>query len=73
MTTCPFCGAQVHRVAVGGTVRAVDATPALDGSLELDLDANRAWPTKATGPTYSGTRHHLHKDTCPSWAGPVGG
>lgn len=70
---CPWCGADVVRVAVLGTVRAVDAFPSPSGTLELDLDAARAWPTKQDGPSFSGTRHHLHRDTCPSWAGPVGG
>lgn len=70
---CGFCGAAVVRVTVQGTVRAVDAQPSLNGTLELDLPAARAWPTKQDGPSYSGSRHHLHRDTCPSWAGPVGG
>lgn len=73
MSTCPFCGAETVRVAVAGTIRAVDPFPTPNGEYELDLDAMRAWPTKATGPTFSGTRHHLHKDTCPNWRGPVGG
>lgn len=73
VTSCPFCGAATLRLQVGGVVRAVDAAPALDGSLEVNVDAQRAWPTKAAGPSYSGTRHHLHRDTCTDWRGPVGG
>lgn len=70
---CPFCGADTLRLAVGGTIRAVDAAPVPNGALEVDLAAERCWPTKATGPTYSGTRHQLHRDTCTDWRGPVGG
>lgn len=70
---CPYCAATVVRIAVQGTVRAVDATPSPTGSLEVDLDAGRAWPTKHEGPTFSGSRHHLHRDTCTAWAGPGGG
>lgn len=73
MTTCPFCGAQTLRLSVGGVIRAVDAHPVPNGALEVNVDAQRAWPTKATGPSYSGTRHMLHKDTCSDWRGPVGG
>lgn len=73
VSACPYCGADVVRVTVQGTIRSVDAFPNPSGTLELDLAANRAWPTKQDGPSFSGTRHHLHRDTCPGWAGPVGG
>lgn len=70
---CPWCGADTVRISVLGTVRAVDAIPTPTGTLDVDMDAGRAFPTKHDGPTFSGSRHHLHRDTCPDWHGPVGG
>lgn len=70
---CPWCGVQTVRLPVRGTIRAVDALPHPAGSLEVDLHAGTAVPTKHEGPTQQGNRHHLHRDTCTDWQGAAGG
>lgn len=70
---CPYCGAETVRVTVGGTLRSLDAAWNPSGPWVLDEDAGRALPCKTEGASYDSRRRRLHKDSCPSWAGPVGG
>lgn len=76
-TPCGFCGAPTYRLRAvpGYVVRAFDVTYDVYGDHRLDFDAALAYydPPANAVQQVSGQRHQLHKETCPSWAGPVGG
>lgn len=76
-TPCGFCGAPTFRLQAvpGYVVRAFDVTADVHGNYRLDLDAGLAYRDEPQNviERVAGVRHELHKETCPSWAGPVGG